>query len=79
MLGCKAGLLSYTHAKKAQNLLTGYGYKCEIRRNTQTTPEGCSYQIIVNADCTSVSDILVYGEIPYKTLKMCVILHECKF
>lgn len=66
MLGCKIVLESYTHARKAQKLLEGYGYRSQIKRTTHTSMEGCGFMLIVNGDCTSVTDILVSGGIPYK-------------
>ncbi len=69
MLGCKVSVQSDTHARKAQKMLEGHGYSCEVRRNPQMSTEGCGYVLLVNGDCTSVSDILVSGGIPYKHLK----------
>ena len=69
MLGCKVSIESYTHARKAQKLLEGYGYSCDIRRNPGNESEGCGYMLIAKGDCTSVSDILVSGGILYKQLQ----------
>ncbi|MGN0593342.1 MAG: putative Se/S carrier-like protein [Ruminococcus sp.] len=69
MLGCKASVQSYTHARKAQKLLEGYGYSCEVHRNPHMDTEGCGYVLLMSGDCTSVSDILVSAGIPYKHLK----------
>ncbi|MBO5226620.1 MAG: hypothetical protein J6B17_00875 [Ruminococcus sp.] len=69
MLGCKVSIESYTHARKAQKLLEGYGYSCDIKRISGNENEGCSYMLITKGDCTSVSDILVSGGILYKQLQ----------
>ncbi len=69
MLGCKAVTESYTLAKKAQKILAGYGIKSQIKRTSDTNPEGCGFMIAAGDDCTSVSDILVSHGIPYKRLE----------
>lgn len=69
MLGCQAVTESYTQAKKAQKILDGYGYRCLIKRTTNTNLEGCGFMIVVNGDCTRVSDILVSSGVPYKRLE----------
>lgn len=69
VLGCKAVTESYTQARKAQKILEGYGYKCLIKRTTNTGIEGCGFMLIVNGDCTEVSDILVSSGVAYKRLE----------
>lgn len=69
MSGCKASVKSDTHARKAQRLLEGYGYSCQIRRNPNMDAEGCGYVLIVDGDCVSISDILVSSGVPYKHLQ----------
>lgn len=69
MLGCKVFTESYTHARKAAKILEGYGYKSSIKRTTDTRLEGCGFVLIINGDCTSVSDILGNSGIPYKKLQ----------
>ncbi|MEE0440117.1 MAG: hypothetical protein ACLUT1_04645 [Ruminococcus sp.] len=69
MLTCKAAMQSYTQAMKAQKLLGGYGYRSEIRRKEKNAPGGCGYVLVVKGDCSSVSDILLYGGIPYQDVQ----------
>jgi hypothetical protein len=69
MLGCKAIVRSDTHARKAQKILEGYGYSCQVRRNPQPDAEGCGYLLLMNGNCSSVSDILVSAGIPYTQLQ----------
>ncbi|MGN0629802.1 MAG: putative Se/S carrier-like protein [Ruminococcus sp.] len=69
MLGCKVFTESYTHARKAVKILEGYGYKCRIKRTTDTKLEGCGFVLVINGDCTAVSDILVSSGISYKKLQ----------
>lgn len=71
MLGCKAAVQSYAHARKAQRILAGYGYSCQIRRMEQLSGavDGCSYELLVQGDCTTVSDILKTSGVAYQRLE----------
>ena len=35
----------------------------------QKLPGGCGYVLVVKGDCSSVSDILLYGGIPYQDVQ----------
>ena len=65
MLGCKAAMVSYTQASRAQRL----GYSCEVRRLEHIGPEGCGFVLTVHGDCSRVSSILAQEGIPFQRMQ----------
>lgn len=68
MKKCVISLQSYTHAAKAQKLLSGRGIEAELRRNEQST-EGCGYSLVISIDCDTVAKILNDYSIPFIRLR----------
>lgn len=65
MAVCRAAMPSYTYAMKGEKLLKARGIPCEIKRNENTSPDGCGYSLLIRGDCRSAAAILRSYSIPY--------------
>ncbi|MDR1674725.1 MAG: hypothetical protein LBR54_04665 [Oscillospiraceae bacterium] len=57
-------LLSMTHAKKAQTLLSSKGYTCSVKK--VTNKNGCSFYLYTKDDINKMEKILLENGIVFK-------------
>lgn len=69
MAVCRASMPSYTYAMKGEKLLNARGIPCEIKRNENTSPDGCGYSLLISGDCRNAAAILRSYSIPYTDIK----------
>lgn len=56
---------SYTFALKGEKLLKARGISCELKRNINASPGGCSYALHIRSDGKKAAEILKNNAVPF--------------
>lgn len=56
---------SYTFALKSEKLLKARGISCELKRNINASPGGCSYSLHIRNNGEKAASILQANAIPF--------------
>lgn len=56
---------SYTFALKGEKLLKARGISCELKRNINASPSGCSYSLYIRNDGKKAASILQANAVPF--------------